>query len=233
MNEHAKGRPDVLSSKDGPSSHLADADLALLRRNAREADFAAEASIFRQGEPSISSFLILDGLVRTFYSSPLGKEITLAYWSRGDLIGGPQFLSRSCKHVWSAKAVEKTKVLVLPGTDLERLCAESPAIARFVIETVSLKLGWVSMLLQTLGTQSVCVRLARLLLQLGEVYGVEVEDGTLLRHSFTQEDMANMVGATRQWVSITLGSFQRDKIVCMRKRRLVILNKELLRKIAQ
>ncbi|MBA3570585.1 MAG: Crp/Fnr family transcriptional regulator [Pyrinomonadaceae bacterium] len=208
-------------------------DFALLQTEGREARFAPEAPIFRQGDTNVSSFLVLNGLVRTFYSSPHGKEITLAYWSSGDLIGGPHFLAESFKHVWSAKAIETTSVLVFSGVNLERLCAENPGIAKFVIETVSLKLNWVSMLLQTLVTQSVCVRLARLLLQLTEMYGVETEGGFLLRYNFTQEDLANMVGATRQWVSITLGSFQRDKIISIRKRQLVILDKELLGKVAQ
>ncbi|MBA3597046.1 MAG: Crp/Fnr family transcriptional regulator [Methylibium sp.] len=224
---------DEHSPRGGPSVRLGKSDFALLLAQGRETRFAPEAAIFRQGDTNVSSFLVLNGLVRTFYSSPLGKEITLAYWSNGDLIGGPHFLSGSFKHVWSAKAIELTSALVFRSADLERLCTENPGIAKFVIETVSLKLNWVSMLLQTLGTQSVCVRLARLLLQLAEMYGVEIEDGTLLRHNFTQEDLANMVGATRQWVSITLGSFQRDKIILIRKRQLIILDKELLSKVAR
>ena len=56
-------------------------------------------------------------------------------------------------------------------------------------------------------TRSVVERLARLLLTLSELEGRETETGTLIDRTFTHEELANFVGATRQWVTKTLEKF--------------------------
>lgn len=188
-------------------------------------------ALFAQGERHSANYVIENGLVRTYHTSATGKEITLAYWSDGDLIGGPNFLSAETAHVWSARAVEDTVVWCVRADEFEELVYTHPAIARFVIDSLTFKVFWLSALLQAFGTQSVFFRLAHLLLKLAEMYGVPTKNGIEIPHHFTQEDLANMVGATRQWVSTTLRYFQRDKIVCSTKRHLLIQNIELLRRI--
>lgn len=185
-------------------------------------------TIFYQGHKH-TTFLIKEGLVRTFYVSPSGKEITLAYWSEGDLIGGPYFFDDQRKNIWSAKAVGNCIVLAIEGAKLQRLAMRMPAVASFVMDSLSFKLHWVSLLLQTLGTEFVHCRLATLLLRLSELYGDPCEDAIVIRYNFTQGDLGAMVGATRQWVSMSLGHLQRDGIVRLHKRRLYILDLERLK----
>lgn len=192
---------------------------------------AKGGSVFTQGTLHTTTFIIARGLVRTYYISPTGREATLAYWSDGDLIGGPNMLTADTMHVWSARAVEDVEVWCIAAPDLERLVHARPAIARFVIDSLTLKLFWLSALVQAFGTQSVFLRLAHLLLKLADLYGTPTRNGVAIRHYFTQEDLANMVGATRQWVSITLRHFQRDGIVRCRKRQLEILKVEVLRRM--
>lgn len=45
--------------------------------------------IFFQGDPHTAVWVIESGRVRTFYTGPSGREITLAYWSPGHFVGGP------------------------------------------------------------------------------------------------------------------------------------------------
>lgn len=208
---------------------VAEKEMLLSKGNRRR--FAKGAPIFAQGQRHVASFVVESGLVRTYYTSSTGKEVTMSYWSEGDLIGGPNFLTADTAHVWSAQAVEDTVLWVIAAEDLERLVHTRPLIARFIIDSMTVKLFWVSSLLQAFGTQSVFLRLAHLMLKLAEVYGVPTRTGIAIRHHFTQEDLANMVGATRQWVSTTLRHFQRDNIVICRKRYLEILNIELLRRL--
>jgi len=193
--------------------------------------FAKGAPIFIQGRLHVANFIVESGLIRTYYTSSTGKEVTLAHWGEGDLIGGPNFLTSDTAHVWSAKAVEEASLWAIAAEDLEALVHQRPLIARFVIDSMTVKLFWVSSLLQAFGTQSVFLRLAHLMLKLADMYGVPTRGGIVIRHHFTQEDLANMVGATRQWVSTTLRHFQRDKIVLCRKRYLEIQNVELLRRL--
>ena len=184
-------------------------------------------TVFSQGRKH-TTFLIKEGLVRTFYVSPSGKEITLAYWSSGEMIGGPYFFDDERKNIWSAQAAEDSIVLAIDGAQLQQLALRMPALALFLIDSLSFKLHWVSLLLQTLGTEFVHCRLATLLLRLAELYGDRYDDAVVIRYNFTQSDLAAMVGATRQWVSTALGALQREGIVRLQKRRLYILDLERL-----
>lgn len=214
-----------------PFAALPAEERALLLAKCTRKRFPKGAPIFIQGKRHLASFIVDSGLIRTYYTSSAGKEVTMAYWSEGDLLGGPNFLTADTAHVWSAQAVEDSAVWVISAEDLDKLVYSRPLIARFIIDSMTVKLFWVSSLLQAFGTQSVFLRLAHLMLKLAEMYGVPTRTGIAIRHHFTQEDLASMVGATRQWVSTTLRHFQRDNIVICRKRYLEIQNIDLLRRL--
>ena len=73
-----------------------------------------------------------------------------------------------------------------------------------------------------LGTRSITQRLAHLLLHLSELYGVEDPDGKLIAAAFTHADLAHMVGATRQWVTISLKRMQDKNIVVNKRSQIVV-----------
>jgi len=74
-------------------------------------------------------------------------------------------------------------------------------------------------------------RLATLLLQLSETYGQSTHDGVMIRYPFNQADLASMVGTSRPWVSTTFGRLQREGIVAVRKRRMVIIRPDRLKEM--
>ena len=99
-----------------------------------------------------------------FYSSPSGREITLAYWNPGNFIGGPVVFDTGI-HVWSGVAASDSTVFVLRGRVLRELVARIPALAIGIIEGLSFKGQCYSALAQMLGTRSVTERLMHLLLR--------------------------------------------------------------------
>lgn len=196
-----------------------------------EMSFRPRDTIFSQNLPTTATFVIMDGLVRTYYLSPEAREITLAFWSTGDLIGGPAFFGERPRHIWSAQAIEPTRVLAISTKALEELAKELPAVALGIIGALSFKLHWVSLMLQTMGTESVTHRLAMLLLQLSETYGEPTQDGIMIRYPFSQADLASMVGASRPWVSTTFGRLHKEGVVAMRRRHIVIMRRAKLKEM--
>lgn len=187
--------------------------------------------LYTQGMRHVDTYIVKRGLIRTYYSSPMGREIALAYWSDGDLLGGPNFFDEEGLHLWSAQAVEDCTVLAIKGHDFRYVAAHIPALAEQVFDALCFKMRWFSLLVQTLGTESVSSRLANLLLILSELYGIKTDEGIMIKYCFSQEDLAHMVGATRQWVSVALGHLQKGGVVRVRKRRLVVSNIESLRSL--
>jgi len=178
-------------------------------------------TLFSQGAKHDGIFLIESGRIRVFYSSPLGREITLAYWHAGNFVGGPEVFDSGI-HQWSGVASSNCSVVQLPGKELRTLATEIPSLAIGLIEGLAFKGKCYSALAQMLGTRSITQRLAHLLLQLMDLYGVEDPDGVVIAAAFTHADLAHMVGATRQWVTISLKRMQKKRIVLAKRSQIVV-----------
>lgn len=187
-------------------------------------------TLFNQGTKHDGIYLIETGRIRVFYTAPSSREITLAYWHPGNFVGGPEVFGGGV-HQWSGVASSNSSVVQLPGKELRALVVEVPNLAIGLIEGLTFKGKCYSALAQMLGTRSITERLAHLLLHLVELYGVEDPEGILIGSAFTHADLAHMVGATRQWVTISLKRMQDKDIVTSRKSRIIVKRPDLLQEM--
>jgi CRP/FNR family cyclic AMP-dependent transcriptional regulator len=187
-------------------------------------------SLFSQGSPHDGIYLIETGRMRVFYTAPSGREITLAYWHPGNFVGGPEVFGGG-PHIWSGIAATNSSVLHLPAATLKSLIIQIPALAIGIIEGLAFKGKCYSAMAQMLGTRSVTERLAHLLLHLADLYGVPEDGGVAIAAAFTHADLAHMVGATRQWVTIGLKRFADQGVITTKKSDIVILRPDVLAKV--
>lgn len=167
--------------------------------------YAAGEIVFRQGAPHEGIHLIEDGLVRSFYLSEEGRELTLGFWSTGHYVGAPQMFGGG-RHAWTSAAVVATRCLWLPGPQLRKLSLERPDLALALLDALVHKSQCYCAVLQLLATHSMRVRLARLLAMLAAREGA-ADIG--LSHG----QLASMIGSTRQWVSRTLARFADEGLI--------------------
>lgn len=184
-------------------------------------------TLFSQGARHDGIYLIETGRIRVFYTAPSQREITLAYWLPGNFVGGPEVFGEGT-HQWSGMASANSSVVHLPGKELRKLVLEVPNLAIGVIEGLSFKGKCYSALAQMLGTRSITERLAHLLLHLVDLYGIKVADGTLISAAFTHADLAHMVGATRQWVTISLKRLEKRNVLISRKSQIIVRRPDIL-----
>ncbi len=220
---HANGPPALLSE-------LTDEQASQVIARGRQKVLYRGGTLFSQGAPHDGIYLIESGRVRVFYTAPSGREITLAYWHAGNFVGGPAVFGKGL-HIWSGVAATNMSALHLPGTVLRSLVTEIPPLAIGLIEGLSFKGKCYSAMGQMLGTRSVTERLAHLLLHLADLYGVPEEDGVAIGAKFTHEDIAHMVGATRQWVTISLRKLNDQGIVHVQRSSITICRPDILAKI--
>lgn len=167
--------------------------------------YAAGEIVFRQGAPHEGIHLIEDGLVRSFYLSEEGRELTLGFWSTGHYVGAPQMFGGG-RHAWTSAAVVATRCLWLPGPQLRKLSLERPDLALALLDALVHKSQCYCAVLQLLATHSMRVRLARLLAMLA---ARETANDIGLSHG----QLASMIGSTRQWVSRTLARFADEGLI--------------------
>ncbi len=202
-------------------------EVRTVRRCSRSMQVEAGERIFHQGDPHNGIHLIEAGRVRTFYAGPSGKEITLAYWTPGHFVGGPEVFGGGV-HIWSGVAVEKTRLSYLPGSTIRNLVRTMPTFAECIIEGLVEKGRCYSALVQMLGTRSVTERLAHVLLILAEVDRKPGQRMVVSRR-ITHDQLASIVGSTRQWVTMTLARFQKAGHIEMDRNVLTVLDAEALR----
>jgi CRP/FNR family transcriptional regulator, cyclic AMP receptor protein len=193
----------------------------LLLGAGRRLAFRRGQTLFSQGSEHAGIFILDSGRVRVFYTAPSGREITRAYWDAGNFVGGSEILG-SGHHHWSCVAQSACSVVQIRGSELRELARAIPNLAIALIDGLTFKIKCFTALTQMLGTRSIAERLAHLLLHLVELYGVRVSDGIAIRSVFTHAELANMVGATRQWVTININRLEQEHIISCRKSWIVI-----------
>ena len=206
---------------------LSDDERRLALAVGRVREFPHNGLVFGQGAHHEYVFVVQSGIVRTFYTAPNGREITLAYWQVGNLVGTPEVLG-SGVHQWSGIAVGQTEALAFRSCELRSLIERIPALAIGMIEALEFKGKCFSIIVQMLGTMNVSERLIQLLRTLKEVYGVVDGDTVVIKAPFTHEAIARMVGASRQWVTTELNNLQARGLVRLGKRSLIILRPDLI-----
>jgi len=212
-------------------AHLQPAEYQRLRDASSVLHFRAGQDVFRQGDPHHGMFVILSGEVKTYYTGPSGREITLAYWAPGNFVGGPEIFGGG-PHMWSGRAMRATEVLHVRGRELRRLMTEIPNLAIGLVEALEHKGKCYSTMIHMLGTRSASERLVQMLLLLAERDGRRTPAGIVIARRLTHEDFAKMVGATRQWVSVMMERLTSQGMIDIHRTRIVILDVDRLRRFA-
>ena len=189
-------------------------------------------SLFIQQSAHSHSFVIQSGLIRTFYVSEAGREVTLGYWGTGDIVGGPSLFGGG-PHVWSAVANRRSEVLAITGSDLRKLAQSNMNVMNWIVNMLEFKLRWLSVLFQIHGTERVHDRLAKLLLMMGDLYGEEVDGEIVISHQINQTDLATLVGASRQWTNKALANLRDEGVISMDGSRILLRDSKALRKILE
>jgi CRP-like cAMP-binding protein len=187
--------------------------------------------IVTQGAGSDGIYIILQGLVESVCEEVPGRELTLSYWSKGEFVGAPNILSDR-PHIWSSKAVGAVRTLWLPEETLRELIENSPKFAIALIHCLSFKAERYAKLAQTLAMHSIESRLAEVLLSYGRDYG-DTQADSLVVGRVRQRDLAKMVGATRQSVSLALKKMQAQQLIEIKPTSIVVKRLDSLRRLIE
>lgn len=164
--------------------------------------------LYRPGGPSDHLYVVLEGRLRVFAVSEGGREVVFWQSQPGDLLGVAETL---CGHarLSFAQARVDTRVLVLHAEAVRRRMLSHPQAAQVLLEHLGERLCRARGSILAIATASVASRLAHLLLVLSEDT-VPLADGRrVLATPYSQQELADMVGASRQSVSEGLAMLRR------------------------
>jgi len=188
--------------------------------------------LFQTGEPAGQAYFLKEGHVKIYRRGRFGRKLTLAVLKPGEVFG-EQALTAGEVHEQSAEALETSVLCSMTTTDFRALLDLKPALAFRVIQSLGEQKRMLERKITSLVFKDVPARLAETLLELGEDYGQPCLHGLALELVITQQDLADLIGATRSVVNATLKQFQRRGLIYPRRNVICFADRDGLRRLAE
>lgn len=186
-------------------------------------------TIFHKGDPGNGLYLIINGQVKVVLPAETGEEAVLAVLESGEFFGELALfdgLPRSATVV----AVTNAEMLILHRDDFLGFVARNAEVAVALFAVLSRRLRDTDELIEDAIFLDVPGRLAKRLLDLADRHGRKTDVGVEIDLKLTQQDLAAMVGATRESVNKHLGWMRDHRLIQLDRQRIILLRPEELRK---
>ncbi len=183
-----------------------------------ERRFPKHATIVEEGLPGDYMYIIREGRVKVTLSSEDGREKIMDFLTAGDFFGEMSLLDRAPRSA-SVESVEPVRLLALSRGDFLDLLRNSSELALSVIQVLVSRLREADDQASSLSFEGVKERVVRLLRRIA----VDEGDGARLTPKLTHQDMANMIGTSRETVTRIVKQLKTDGWLGQRGKRYVIL----------
>jgi CRP/FNR family cyclic AMP-dependent transcriptional regulator len=203
-----------------------------LRATMSRVELDRGAVLFPEGDIGDRLYVIVDGKVKLGRASGDGRENLLAILGPGEMFGELSLFDPGPRNA-TATAIADTVLLGLGNEDLTAWLNGRPAVARQLLSALARRLRRTNEALADLVFSDVPGRVAKQLLDLSERFGSSVEDGLRVSHDLTQEELAQLVGASRETVNKALADFASRGWLRLEARAVVLLDVDRLRKRAR
>src|SRR5665213_3307841 len=207
-----------------------DAEVAGIAATVSGRTYTKHEFIVREGDPGSTFFFLVKGSVSVCRIMADGREMILAILKEGDFFGEMAMFDSSLRSA-SIKTLTDVEVGAIRYADFLVLLDAKPRIGRSLVIALSERLRAANALIAATTSQDIRARLASLLLNLAEQFGESVDNGTRITLRLTNQEMANMIGTTRETVNRTLNRFWDDRLVDMRTAHVVVTEPEKLRSL--
>jgi CRP-like cAMP-binding protein len=168
--------------------------------------------LFREGEPASALYLVESGRIKLTQLSAEGREVIMRYLAPGDAFAAVALFERSTYPV-TARATERTRVREWTREVLPGLVRDHPRFEANLLRIVSSHTREALSRVRELASETVAQRLARTLLRLGQQVGRREADGPVLVERITQQELAEISGASLYTVSRMLADWQERGLV--------------------
>lgn len=200
---------------------LADEDIRELMSLAKRRTFRNNEVIFHREDPGQVLYVIKEGKVKISLISPDGQEISLVVFGKGECFGEFAILDGLPRSA-DAVALEKVECYTLQRSDFHNAIMKNPKIAIQIIEVLTKRLRITDQMVEDLIFLDVYGRVAKKLLELADTHGTKVDDGTRIDVRLTQQELASMVGASRESVNKVMGYFTDKNLISTDKHKITL-----------
>ena len=212
---------------------LGEGELRDLARRCPDISVDAGRDFYRPEVHDGGLFLIKEGRVRVYATTPSGKETTLELLGGGTVLWARRFEALQA-HAVGVQAAEPSVVAFMDREALDRFVLAKPEVGLRMMDLLAERLGSTSERMAEVANKEVASRLASQIVRLLDSEGVvEPGGGYRLPSAYTHEELGAMIGAGRVAVTRAFGALQDEGVVELRRRRIHTGDLDALRRIAK
>ena len=187
--------------------------------------------IYTPEDESGVMFILKKGRVRVFKLSADGKMITLAILKDGDIFGAMSEINTGASGAY-AETLEDSYICSIRQQDFHKLVQGMPEVAMGLINKINQKLQDAEDRIADLVFRDVPGRIASVLLKLSEQFGKDSPAGTKISFKITHQELADMVGTTRETATVILNELKEDKVLKIEDKYITIIDEKALKEWA-
>jgi CRP-like cAMP-binding protein len=186
--------------------------------------YPKDTVIVEENEVGETLFMILTGKVKVTNIGPDGKEVILSVLSQGEFFGEMALLDEEPRSA-NVVSMEKTEMMLLRRKEFMSLLETSQEILSKLLAVLSGRLRHANQQIRSLALLDVLGRIARLLLESAHKEGRKLLDGSIVFRRPTHQEIASMVGTSRETVSRMIGDLSRDGYIKISGKDIIIKDK--------
>jgi CRP/FNR family cyclic AMP-dependent transcriptional regulator len=228
--DHSKGgtvSTEEVLSKAPLFSALDRESAAALRMSITEVELPKGRTLFNEHETGDRLYVVLEGKIKLAITSPDGRENLLSVLGPGEMFGELSLFDPRSRTA-SAIALTDVRLAGLGHDDLRPWLTGRPEVALHLLRALAQRLRRTNDVLADLVFTDVPGRVAKQLLDLADRFGQKVDDGIRVHHDLTQEELAQLVGASRETVNKALADFAQRGWLRIEAKAVVIMDRERL-----
>jgi CRP-like cAMP-binding protein len=186
--------------------------------------------IYLPGDPSRQVYLLKSGRVKISRITEDGREVTLALLRPGEIFGELEVLEETPRDTM-AEALDDTELCIIQQEDFLKILKARPDLSIRLTKLIGFRLRNIESRIEELVFRDVPARLAHVLLEMAKEFGKQEGDGVRIGVRLTHQDLANLIGSTRETVSATLGDFKRQGLLHLDGRSILITSPQKLTRL--
>lgn len=202
---------------------LSESEIGRLETRSRTRDFKRGCPIYLPADPGDAVYLLVEGRIKICYFGEDGKETILAFVEPGELFGELAVV-REGPRGELAECVEDSRVAMIPRAAMQELMRDHADVSLGITKIIGFRRIRIENRLKNLLFRSNRERLVHLLLDLAEEHGEDTSDGVQLRIRLSHQDLASIIGVTRETVSLTMRDLRNAKLIDSGRCRITLPN---------
>ncbi|MDR3709794.1 MAG: Crp/Fnr family transcriptional regulator [Capsulimonadaceae bacterium] len=203
-----------------------------LERAGEERSYRRRQIVFMADQLNDYVYLLSSGRVKLVRVSPTGREITLYIVNPMEFFGEAHLFDDNVSYDMTAEVLEDADVVVFRRTEIVEALTRSPESMRELTILQANRRAQAENRLTEYVFYDVPTRVARLLTRLSSTHGRYSKGGSLIRLKLTHQEIANLIGSTRETTTLILNDFRRRGLIELQGRRIVVSDSAGLRDLA-